>query len=330
MNDSVLSRMIRGEKICLDNFDYPEDVYEFIDYYEMNLYSYTSNPCILDKINQLQRINSDNIKCFSNEISRICCELEKNSVEYCILVGIPFALRYHKKPFIRLQEDIDFFIDIDDMYEISRIMKNLHYNMWNYDEKKKHITFINEGKTGCDTSRNGRCAVKFYKRLSDPQFYDVKFRDVKKYIEEYQGYKVLSPEMTFAHLLMHAHYYDFHPKILCDIFAIVRSGIIDKVKLRNTIVEFRLERLNSVVMGILERVGVFKENGRIGNDISFICDILSSEVYWTKIFVRLNRYDLTLFRCYVYDPIKYKQIYQSVVNENMERRVSAMRSEFNL
>lgn len=108
------------------------------------------------------------------------------------------------------------------------------------------------------------------------------------------------------------------------------SGIIDKTKLHNIITEFKLECLNSVVMGILERMGAPKQNGSTGNEISVICDILSSEVYWAKLFVRLSKYNLTLFRCYIYDSNRCKQIYQRIVNEHMERRVSPMRSEFNL
>lgn len=67
----------------------------------------------------------------------------------------------------------------------------------------------------CDvgTIANGRCAVKFYRNIG--------FDEEKQYIEEYEEYRVLVPEMALLHLILHTHYYDFHPKIMCDIYAII-------------------------------------------------------------------------------------------------------------
>lgn len=68
-------------------------------------------------------------------------------------------------------------------------MVSCNYSKWNYKENRKHITYIKEGKNGNDLSLDGKCAVKFYKRMTDIPFTEVKFSYMKDYVEVYAGYK---------------------------------------------------------------------------------------------------------------------------------------------
>lgn len=54
--------------------------------------------------------------------------------------------------------------------------------------------------------------------MADESFVNITFSDIRGFIEIYHGYKVLKTEIALFHLLLHAQYYDLHPKILCDIY----------------------------------------------------------------------------------------------------------------
>lgn len=328
-SESVVAGVIRGETINLDEFENPKGVYDFLNYYEMNMYAKTSNEDLATKISCLNAINENNSNIFEEQMEIIREELVKNDISYCILVGIPFTKRYHNGDKRRFQEDIDYFVSERDMEAINKIMVSLGYHRWNVDDKKKHITYINEGKTGQDTSRNGRCAVKFYRRLTDPQYTMIGFDEVKQNIEEYEGYRVLIPEMALLHLILHTHYYDFHPKIMCDIYAIISSGIIDIEKFYDLADKFGVMKLTRIVFGVLDRIG-FVSNDFKKEDVqeSFICDILASKKYWEAIFTRLDKNELTLLRCYLFNETDYRERFNKVKMAGLERRVSPMREEF--
>lgn len=325
MEDNVITRLIRGERIEIDACNQP--IYEMIDYYEMNLYTKSEVQPFVSELKQTTEKNRYNIRRFNEEISLISSELEQKNIGYCILAGIPLAERYHDNPELRLQEDIDFFVDMDDLKQIDTLMQKLDYTKWNYSEKKKHITYIKEGKSGNDLSLDGKCAVKFYKRMTDIPFVNITFSDIRDYIEIYNGYKVLKTEIELFHLLLHAHYYDMHPKILCDIYMICKNSVLDMDLLELFISKFQLQRLADIIFGIMLKLGIEGFVSRSKNvDVAFLCDIYVSKIFWEKIFICLNRHEMTVLRCYLFDALKYKQIYDTICECGLERRVSPMRS----
>lgn len=63
-------------------------------------------------------------------------------------------------------------------------------------------------------------------------------------------------------------------------------------------------------------------------DVAFLCDIYVSKIFWEKIFVCLNKYEMTVLRCYLFDALKYKRIYDTISKCGLERRGSPMREGF--
>lgn len=328
-NESVVAKVIRGENINIDKYSQSQKVYDFLNYYEMNLYAVSNQLEYIRKIEDLKKINGSNTNKYTELMKVICDSLSQHNIGYCVLVGIPFTNRYHVEKNKRLQEDIDFFIDERELDRISIIMEELGFYVWNYNRNKKHVTYINVGKTGKDTSRNGRCTVKFYKRMTDSQYKHICFNDIKKYVEKYEGVCVLCPEMTLLHLILHTHYYDFHPKIMCDIYALINSELVDVEKYYELVDFFELRRLSRIVLGVLKRMGLNTDKYQFENkNEEFICDVLASKNYWEKIFVRLNKNELSFLRCYLIDENNYKKRFNDILFAGLERRVSAMREEF--
>lgn len=327
MENNVIVPLIRGERIEITECN--RLTYDMIDYYEMNLYAKSDISPISSRLEQIAVINQSNTEKFKREIALISAELEQAKIEYCILAGIPLAERYHDKPGLRLQEDIDFFADMGCMGQINAIMQKMNYKKWNYSEKKKHVTYIKDGKDGNDLSLNGKCAVKFYKRMTDLPFADIGFSDVRDYVELYDGYKVLRTEIALFHLLLHAHYYDLHPKILCDIYMICKNGQWEAELLELFISKYQAGRLADIIFHIMSKLGAKAGVGRPKyGDIDFISDIYVSKVFWEKIFVRLNKQEMSMLRCYLFDALNYRQIYATICECGLERRVSPIRDEF--
>lgn len=191
---------------------------------------------------------------------------------------------------------------MDDLEQIDALMQNLDYTKWNYSEKKKHITYIKDGKSGTDLSLDGKCAVKFYKRMTDIPFVNITFSDIRGFIETYRGYKVLKTEIALFHLLLHVHYYDLHPKILCDIYMICKNSMLDMVLLESLISKYQIQRLADIIFGIMCKLGIEGMASTSQNaDAAFLCDIYVSKIFWEKIFVCLNRHEMTVLRCYLFD-----------------------------
>lgn len=324
---------IIGDLICGKNIDLDvgKGIYELLDYYEMNLYGTSKEKEIVQEIQVIWKKNQDNIRKFKNEINNITSEFKKNSIEYCILAGIPMAERYHDESAVRLQEDIDFWIDEKDYEKAETIMKKCGYAIWNASTKKKHITFIKEGFIGTDLSLNGKCAVKLYRRISDKVFLDIDFNEICNEIEEYRGYKVLKTEMALFHLIVHAHYYDLHPKVLCDIFMICKNGSVDWKKFFLLVEKFKMQRVVEIVIRIVATLGnVNIPINVIHHKNDFVIDIYSSEMFWEKIFIRLNKFEMTKLRSYLFDDENYSSVYNRIIEEGLERRVSPIRQEFEI
>lgn len=324
---------IIGDLICGKNIDLGvgKSIYELLDYYEMNLYGESKEKEIVQEIQDIWKKNQENIKKFKSEINNITSEFEKNSIEFCILAGIPMAERYHNESAFRLQEDIDFWIDEKDLEKAETIMKNCGYAIWNASAKKKHITFIKDGFSGNDLSLNGKCAVKLYRRISDKVFLDIGFSEIRNEIEDYSGYKVLKTEMALFHLIVHAHYYDLHPKVLCDIFMICKNGSVDWKEFFLLVEKFKMQRIVEIVIRVIVTLGKINiPMNEIHHKNDFIIDMYSSEMFWEKIFIRLNKFEMTRLRCYLFDDENYSRVYNRIIADRLERRVSPIRQEFEI
>lgn len=100
MEDNVITRLIRGERIEIDARN--QSIYAMIDYYEMNLYAKSKVQPFVSELKQMAEKNRYNIRRFQEEISFISSEMEQKNIDYCILAGIPLAERYHDSPELRL------------------------------------------------------------------------------------------------------------------------------------------------------------------------------------------------------------------------------------
>jgi len=327
---SIVADLICGKTIESSSFMSDGSIYDLIDYYEMNLYFCSDDREINSQIQQIWAENNGNIKKFTGEIAKIATRLEDLQISYCILAGIPLAERYHDMPTLRLQEDVDFYVDEKDLYSVREIMQDLAYYEVPSAEDKKHVTFINEGYIASDLSLEGRCAVKFYRRMSSHNFCQIKYCDVKGYIENYNSYKVLSKELTLLHLLFHAHFYDMHPKVLADIYMVCKNGNLDWDAVNWLVQKYEIKRVADIIFTVMAKLGLsmYQFTQAREKDIDFISDMLVSRIYWEKIFPKMNAKEMTAIRAYFYDVSQYRTIYKGIFEKKQERRVSPMRDEF--
>lgn len=320
------------DKIYLNNINEIEKMaryYEIPFHIRKNEKSKNSYQDIYDK-------NINAIKRLDNEISVISEELSKNKILYCIMVGIPFAKRYFDCFYLRLQEDIDFFIDYNDYVRVCNIMGKLGYYKYGASpsETKKHQTFIKKGFSASDSTLKGKYMVKFYINLTDINFANVVFSDISNYIEDYKGYKVLSPEAQLFHLILHAHYYDMHPKCLADIFMLCKNATINYDKVIELCEKHKVIRIGSIILQIMNN---YYEVSNLSVEqikkLDFIntercVNTLMSRVWWEKIFTFLSAEEMTLWRCYMADNNNYKSLYSKILDKNNQRRVSSRNPGF--
>lgn len=329
---NVVAKLIKCDAIDGKHIaECEKNVYEMVNYYEMNLYYLPVDEHIKQDVDVIHQKNQANTCKFKGEITSIAKVLEENNVEYCILAGIPMTARYHDRPERRLQEDIDFFVSEKDFGIIRDIMMKLNYREWNSNALKKHITFIKDGHMPKDISLDGRCAVKFYRRMTDKNFGGIQYERVAAYVEEYNGYRVLNTEAALTHLIIHSHYYDFHPKVLADIYMICKNGNCNWHKVNEMVEAFGVERIASIVFVIMNKLGLsdipmMKQDG----DITFLADLYLSKVFWEKVFIRLNAEEMTKLRCYCFDCDRFDTLYRAILKDKQERRVSPMCLEFKI
>ena len=315
--------MIRSEDIISDD----HRVYNTLKYYEMNLCFKTGNKKIKDDLKRAFEINSRLYSVFRKESQRIITLFQKENIRYVLLVGIPFAERFHDDPQKRIQEDIDFLIHPEDALVAEKVMEIIGFYKWNDNQVKKHLTFINKGSKGTDLSTEGRIAVKLYRRLSDFQFGKLDYSCFENHITKFGGLCVFDDVMSLAHLIIHAHYYDFHPKILADIYMICKNGHLDWETLNLLLDGLGYRRVRLLINLIMNDLGIkaWKLPEALPSDIRFLKNIYLSGRFWGDIFVKLNEYEMTKLRCYVFNDEDYEERYHEFVKRDMCRRVSSNR-----
>ena len=330
-NENLVASLIRCERINVSKYKYNiEGVFDFATYYEMPLYCFSDNSKWNDYYQLIYQANKKNTEGFEFETKRIISMLEGNSIKYCVLAGIPLANIYHESPELRLQEDIDFFVLESDFEKIRLLMSTIGYHEYNYQSFRKHITFINTGFTGKDKSIDGRRAVKFYRRISDYIFFKETFEDFIPYTRSQNNVNILSTEAALVHLLAHCHYYDFHPKILADIYMVCKNGDCNWKEVIYLVNKIGAQRIFNLIMMIMQNLGLSIPYLEHEDDVQFLAEMLTTDTFWSKFFTRLNAKEMTKFRCYCYNSRNYRKIFDSIMQQGQERRVSPERNEFRL
>lgn len=323
---NLIHKMIRSERIKSDD----EKVYEALDYYEMILLLQSHEE---RRARELESLYSDNFNVtavFKSEIRAIVDRFKAKGVSYVLLVGIPFAEKYHDEPALRLQEDIDFFIAEEDLVVATEIMELMGYRNYNANPRRKHITFIKNEDSPEAIALGGRQSlkVKLYRRITDFQFGELTYSLFDRYVLEYDGLRVFNDEMALFHLIVHAHYYDFHPKILADVFMICKNGHVDWSRLNEMLVAYGYVRTGMVVRDVVGKLGIADWSPIITHcdDIGILGDLYLSGAFWGDVFLGLDKNEMTKLRCFVYDSEGYMNLFGSFVEKGMCRRVSPMRA----
>ena len=329
-SNKLILDMIRCDDVSVELAPFCEkQCFDFLSYYEMPLYFRANDVSISETVEKAKAQNAAIIQNYTALIRTITSELDRRGIEHCILVGIPFVNAWHDRPTLRLQEDIDFFVREEELDKVRDLMSGLGFFEHSPTELRKHIAFINQGFGPKDLSTDGRCAVKFYRRMTDRNFCGAGLSAVLPYITVRDGYRVLCPEMALVHLIIHAHYYDFHPKILADIYMLCKNGALDWDTVLKCAGQFGAQRLLGVVLSIMRKAGLtnLPEFGTSG-EAAFLSDLFLSWFFWGKSFVRLTPDELTRFRCYLFDAENYSEYYAKIERDGQLRRVSPMRDAF--
>ena len=307
-------------------------VYETLDYYEMNLLFRPDDKQLVQETKSILADNDRVIAVFKDEIHALVERFNVAGISYVLLVGIPFSEKYHDEPRLRLQEDIDFLIAEKDQTAASGILEAIGFHKYNVNVKRKHVTFMKNVADLNNTALNQRRSikVKLYRRITDFQFGNLTYSLFRNYVVEHNGIRVFNDEMALAHLIIHAHYYDFHPKILADIYMICKNKRISWTVLNDLLSRHGYVRPGMIVRDIVGKLGVRIEDWEPINthyyDISFWGDLYLSSAFWGDLFVRLDKNEMTKLRCYIYNPDDYMDRFYSFMEHDMCRRVSPMRS----
>lgn len=321
---NLIQKLIRSERIPSDD----PRVYETLDYYEMRLLLQPLGE-ELSRVREL--VFAENVwltERFREEINTIVDRFNTSAVAYVLLVGIPFAERYHDEPELRLQEDVDFLVAETDLVVASGILESIGYRKFNANLKRKHVTFVRE-IAGNPRGKNRLIKVKLYRRITDRQFGDLHYSLVDEHVVDYRGLRVFADEMALFHLIVHAHYYDFHPKILADIYMISKNGSIDWLLVNGLLERFGYARPGMIIRDIMRKVNLeIRDWSALCNgsdDIGLMGDLYVSGAFWGDIFLGMDAYEMTKLRCYGFDPHTYGNRLDAFVEQTMCRRVSPMR-----
>ena len=90
-----------------------------------------------------------------------------------------------------------------------------------------------------------------------------------------------------------------------------------------------MQRVAAMIFEIMSRYGINIAHQK-DKDIEFLADIYLSKVFWEKIFIQLDKNDMTRLRCYLYDAVNYKALYSGIKESESERRVSPVREAFSI
>jgi len=325
---NLIHKMIRSERIQSDD----PRVYETLDYYEMNLLLSPSGKQSAQNLKSVLISNDRVTASFKEEIRALVDRFSASGIVYVLLVGIPFSEQYHDQPALRLQEDVDFLIAEENMIGAMNILESAGYCKYNENPQRKHVTFTKCGispdnplSSGCRLTK-----IKLYRRITDFQFGELTYSLFDKYVVERGGVRVFNDAMTLFHLIVHAHYYDFHPKILADIYMICKNGQVDWTVLNSLLEAYGYARIGMVVRDLIGklklRIDDWESISASSNDIGVLGDLYLSSAFWGDIFISLDKYEMTLLRCFVYNADDYLERFGSFVEQNMCRRVSPMRS----
>ena len=326
LKDLFMSNSI--DKEFLDkNFS---ELSRFAEYYEIPLHFWhcmDNKCCFANSYSKLADENKVVIERFEREIERISKMLKINDVSYCILVGIPFAKRYFPSEYMRIQEDIDFFISTSDYEKVTVLMKDSGYDTIGEPPSKnrKHQVFINKGFKQHESSLSGRNIIKFYTSLTQEKYFKTKFEDFQSSIVSYGDFLVLDDTAALVQLIIHAHLYDMHPKVLGDIYMICKNAKIDWNKFW-----YMAEKVNTIFLSAV-LLSMMKCSFLVGNISIPACLLtenvliyekkLSSQEWWSRTFPKLSSEELTYHRAYLSGKKEYEQVYSDDVNNNMCRRV---------
>jgi hypothetical protein len=331
---TLLQHLFTGTAIDKDwarkNLD---ELSRFVDYYEVPLHLWQ---CLEqdDSYIGLLAENQQVIVRFTGEIHRIAAVLKQGCIDYCILVGIPFAQRFFPLPDVRLQEDIDFFIRADDYEKVLLLMQELGYvtigNVPSQDQK--HQSFINEGFQKESTSLSGRNIIKFYLSLSLGKYFPTRFEDFADAITFYKNYPVLNDTATLVHLILHAHLYDLHPKVLADIYMVCRRGTVDWTCFWSRMQQLKAAFLAAVVLRVLQDAFHVKNIELLKQPITPAEEDMSRKFadpkWWNERHPVLSSEELTELRAYLTGNPDHQAIFARDVQNNLCRRVGACTKEF--
>lgn len=313
------------------NFD---EVSRFVDYYELPLHLWQC----LNKDESYTRLLVENqqvITRFTGEIDRITSVLMKHGIDYCILVGIPFAMRFFPLPDIRLQEDIDFFIRATDFEKVMVLMSEIGYITFGKMPSKdqKHQTFINEGFQKKSTSFSGRNVVKFYLSLSLKKYFPTQFEEFADDIILYDKYPVLNDTATLIHLILHAHLYDLHPKVLADIYMVCQNGTIDWKYFWARIHQLKAAFLSAILLKMMQ--DAFQVENIVLPELLVTPAVLelsqkfAASKWWQERHPGLSPEKLTEIRSYLTGDPDYHMIFDRDVQSDLCRRVGSLTEKFN-
>lgn len=307
----------------------------FVDYYEIPLHLWQC----LQKDDSLSysRVLAENqqvIARFDRETERIAAVLKHHDIDYCILVGIPFARRFFLSPDLRLQEDIDFFIRAADYKKVLGLIKELGYVTLGKAPSKnqKHQSFINEGFQKESSSAAGRNIVKFYLSLSLEKYFPTRFENFADAIILYEDRQVLNDTATLIHLILHAHLYDVHPKILADIYMVCQRGTIDWPGFWFSMQQLKATFLAAIVLQMMKVAfwveHIYLPGQLVTPAVLTYAQQFSSKKWWNKMHPVLTPEQLTGIRAHLTGNPDYQEIFARDVKNDLCRRVGVRTREF--
>jgi hypothetical protein len=330
-NHAILRDLCAG---CILNDDFVRDNFaellRFATYYEIRLHlwnSLNSAPAYSEMFSEVYDENLAIFTRFENELAKISFGLNSKRIPHCVLVGIPFAKAYYVDRYLRLQEDIDFLIQPSDLIHICEVMATFGYRPVGDppSANRKHQVFVNQGFKLSDGIFSGRTVVKFYVGVTYEKYYSCRFCDLDKQVVLPDNIPVLNDSAALFHLMLHSHLYDFHPKILFDIYMICNRVEIDWDAFWRMAQHFEATFLSAVCLQLVKRLWnltcVHIPERFLSHEVLCMSDKFSSEEWWNAGFPTCSEVDLTYLRAELTGKKDFLAIYSDDVNSKTFRRV---------
>lgn len=245
-------------------------------------------------------------------------------VPLAILVGIPFAEAFFEGKEHRLADDVDLLILGRDFDCVRNILESLGFRKTGPPPSffRKHQAFIRGAKDLSVPTWKGRVLVKVYRSLTLPAYFHIDTGEFLKKVVTRNGTPVLDDNAAMAHLLLHAHLYDCHLKVLVDIDRLAKLGFINWLDVQDLLDSGGARALGTTIAGVVVRLldspipttflSSFPPAEKMGNPI-----------WWCETFPNLGPDRMTCIGLEMIQQPYWQEVFLKQVEQTGCRRVSS-------